>query len=197
MSSAILRGVGDPVQLDSVLGVPKKIIPKTPAVILMDPRDGYNVGNVQRACSNWGVEQLWWTGNRVSVDFEGGERLPREERMKGWANVSLLNVDRPFDYYKKLKVPIIGCELVQGATNLFHFEHPENAVYVFGPEDDEIPNSIRGYIHQFVMAPTHHCLNLACAVNTVLAFRRLNLIQRGLEEDKPVNDWLREHRGVM
>lgn len=199
--SAILRGVGDPVQLEvvgAVLGPSNtKVKPETPAVVLLDPRDAYNVGNAQRACSNWGVNQLWWTGTRVTTDLQGGERLPREERMKGWANVALINHQRPFDAFKSLKPRVIGVELFKGAQNLFHYQHPLDAIYVFGPEDGSIHDSVKHLCHEFVMAPTHHCMNLAAAVNVVLAFRRLSLIQQGLEEEMPVNEYLREHRGVL
>jgi tRNA(Leu) C34 or U34 (ribose-2'-O)-methylase TrmL len=221
--SVLLNGVGDPVELECITafkgGKNVRVSPQIPAVILCEPRDAYNVGNVQRACSNWGVNQLWWTGDRVTLgaadldevlntervksrqtpDDRKAGRLPREERMKGWASVELINHHRPFDFYTSMKPKprIICVELLEGAQNLFHYTHPVDAVYVFGPEDGEVPDFARHICHERIMMPSHHCLNLACAVNTVLAFRRFSLIQQGLEEDKPVGDWLKEHRGVL
>jgi len=55
---------------------------KTPAVLLFDPRDPHNVGNALRACSCWGMDQLWFVGNRVLDKLDDLTRLPREERMK-------------------------------------------------------------------------------------------------------------------
>jgi tRNA C32,U32 (ribose-2'-O)-methylase TrmJ len=46
--------------------------------------------------------------------------------------------------------------------------HPENAVYVFGPEDGSIPPVFRRHCHRFVSIPSKHCLNLAAAVYIVL-----------------------------
>jgi tRNA C32,U32 (ribose-2'-O)-methylase TrmJ len=39
-----------------------------PAVALIDPKYPHNVGAALRACSCWGVGQLWWTGDRVTLD---------------------------------------------------------------------------------------------------------------------------------
>ena len=57
---------------------------RPPAVALIDPKYPHNVGAALRACSCWGIRQLWWTGARVTLDVPRGERLPREERMKGY-----------------------------------------------------------------------------------------------------------------
>lgn len=221
---SIIQGHGDPVEIDgniihAVKGAKNvRVAPQTPAVILCDPRDAYNVGNAQRACSNWGVQQLWWTGDRVKIpgsvadvvkdervrarqlpeDRKAG-RLPREERMKGFANVEMINHFDPFSIYANLKPKprLICVELIEGAQHLFHYQHPLDAVYVFGPEDGGVGDHARYACHERIMAPTHHCMNLAAAVNVVLAFRLQSLIQQGLIEDKPVEEYLQEHRGML
>src|SRR6478672_9389859 len=63
---------------------------RPPAVALIDPKYPHNVGAALRACSCWGIGQLWWTGDRVSLDVPRGERLPREERMKGYRSVEMV-----------------------------------------------------------------------------------------------------------
>ena len=138
-----------------------------PAVILINPKYPHNVGTVQRACSCFGVKQLWWTGSRVTLEPEKGERLPREERMRGYKDVSLVNYDRPFDHFPKGTSPV-AIEVRANSERLPDFIHPENPVYVFGPEDGMIPKHLLGFCHRFVIIPTRHCLNLAAAVNLVL-----------------------------
>ena len=91
--------------------------------------------------------------------------------MRGYADVTLVNHDYPFDLLVKEAVPV-GVELLPGTTNLAWFEHPENAVYVFGPEDGGLSKSARLNCHYFVQIPGYHCLNLAAAVNVVLYDRR-------------------------
>lgn len=53
-----------------------KVQGRTPAVVLIDPKFPHNVGGALRACSCWGVRQLWWSGDRVTLDVPKGERLP-------------------------------------------------------------------------------------------------------------------------
>jgi tRNA(Leu) C34 or U34 (ribose-2'-O)-methylase TrmL len=65
------------------------------------------------------------------------------------------------------------------AERLDEFVHPENAVYVFGPEDGGVPKGARHVCHRFVCIPTLNDgpLNLAAAVNVVLYDR---LAKRGV-----------------
>ena len=142
----------------------------TPSVILDNPKYAQNVGMVQRLCSCYGVKQLWWTGERVSLDIEKRDRLPREERMKGYKDVELIQYDRPFDMFADA-VPV-AIEVRENSENLIQFEHPDNAIYVFGPEDGSIKSVFMQHCHRFVIIPTQHCLNLATAVATVMYDRQ-------------------------
>jgi tRNA C32,U32 (ribose-2'-O)-methylase TrmJ len=81
------------------------------------------------------------------------------------------------------------------AESLVTFEHPGDALYVFGPKDGGLPKPVRLLCHRFVVIPTHHGLNLAAAVNVVLYDRRLKRHLAGREPIDPVRELLREHRG--
>ena len=70
---------------------------------------------------------------------------------------------------KARNMHIVCIELVVGgATSLPFFEHPSNALYVFGPEDGSIPQSIIDISDSVVYIPTQTCMNLAATVNVVL-----------------------------
>jgi tRNA(Leu) C34 or U34 (ribose-2'-O)-methylase TrmL len=137
---------------------------RTPAILLCNPKYSANVGAAVRAASCFGASQVWWTGNRVSLEV--GERLPREERMKGYKDVEMRQFDRPFEHFPDA-VPV-AIELLPNTECLFDFVHPENAIYVFGPEDGSIDQTIRRFCHRFVAIPSKHCTNLAAAVYLVL-----------------------------
>jgi len=178
---------------------PPKVLP--PAVFLMNPKFPHNVGAALRACSCWGINQLWWTGQRVNLELEKGQRLPREERMKGYRDVQLFNDDRPFDRLADEGiepsdgVTPVAVELLPSSENLANFEHPEKAIYVFGPEDGSINQVIRRLCHRFVFIPTHHCLNLAAAINVVLYDRSFKLGQAGMYSN--TEEALKEYRGPV
>jgi tRNA(Leu) C34 or U34 (ribose-2'-O)-methylase TrmL len=168
-----------------------------PAVALIDPKYPHNVGAALRACSCWGIEQLWWSGDRVTLDIPRGERLPREERMKGYRSVQMIPDDHVFDRFEAGSVTPVAVEVRADAESLVAFEHPESALYVFGPEDGSLPKQVRLLCHRFVIIPTHHCLNLAAAVNVVLYDRRFKRILSGLEPMTSAREMLREHRGSV
>lgn len=139
---------------------------RSPAVVLIDPKYAHNVGMVVRLASCYGFRQVWFTGERVSLDISFRKRLPREERMKGYADVEIINYDYPFEQFKDV-VPV-AIEVRKGSEPLHAFEHPQNAVYVFGPEDGSVSKPHISHCHRFVVIPTRHALNLATAVATVL-----------------------------
>jgi tRNA(Leu) C34 or U34 (ribose-2'-O)-methylase TrmL len=154
---------------------------KTPAVILINPRYARNVAEAIRACSCLGIPQLWVTGNRVQDELSasGKKRLPREERMKLYKDVEVCYCDYPFDYYKK-DARIVAVEIDPAAQPLTWFTHPDNAVYVFGPEDGSLSPVEKRHCTDFVYIPTKPdedgkpvCLNLYSAVSGILVDRRL------------------------
>lgn len=170
-------------------------IGRVPAVILIDPKYPHNVGAALRACSCFGLQQLWWTGGRVAVDPVKGERLPREERMKGYKEVALCPCEQPLDRFRQA-VPV-AVEVRERSEPLTTFEHPENAVYLFGPEDGSIPKAWLHRCHRFVHIPANHCLNLSTAVAVVLAHRRMSRQLAGREPILPLHQQLREQRGPV
>lgn len=146
----------------------------TPAVALINPRFPHNVGAAVRAASCFGVHQVWFTGDRMTLNLQGKKRLPREERMKGYRDVELRQFDHIFDQFPPDTVPV-AIELRPNAESLYSFVHPEKALYLFGPEDGSIPQVFLRNCHRFVVIPTRHCVNLAAAVYLVLNDRQFKM----------------------
>jgi tRNA(Leu) C34 or U34 (ribose-2'-O)-methylase TrmL len=151
----------------------------TPAVALINPKYPHNVGAAVRAASCYGVRQVWFTGERVRLDGSKARRLPREERMRGYAEVQIRNGDYFFEAFTDA-VPV-AVELRDSAESLITFAHPENALYVFGPEDGSLGRAVLGRCHRFVVIPMRHCANLSSAVYTVLYDRHAKRVAAGLE----------------
>lgn len=163
---------------------------KTPAVILVNPKYDHNVSGALRACSAFGIPQLWLTGSRVKdqeLGPKGKPRLHREERMKLYEDVEVCYCDYPFDYYRTdgdMKPPrIVAVEIDPSATSLDIWGkggHPQDAVYVFGPEDGSLSPVQKRHCTDFVYIPTKRdewdkpvCLNLYSAVSAILADRMM------------------------
>lgn len=166
----------------------------TPAIALINPKYPHNVGMTVRLASCYGLRQVWFTGERVSLTPSKGYRLPREERMKGYRDVQLVHFDYVFDQFPAGTTPV-AVEVRANAEPLHSFEHPEQPLYVFGPEDGSIPKVLLGHCHRFIVIPTRHCLNLATAVATVLWDRAAKRWQAGLEDMTSPGDF--ENRGLM
>lgn len=158
----------------------------TASILLIDTKFSHNVGGAVRALSCFGGGEVFYTGDR----FDMGDRLPREERMKAYGDtkwhqlIGTLGL-RPVDFaaqHGRRNLTPVAIELLPGTEPLHTFEHPEHALYVFGPEDGSLPNGIRRSCHRFVTIPTFHCLNLAAAVYVTLYDRAVKRWQAGLEE---------------
>lgn len=151
-------------------------------VILINPKYSHNVGGALRACHLFGVEGLYWTGDRVQAPTEGlpkrGRRLPREERMKEYRNVDFRRIEsweqevteRLAGLPQSVGFTPVAIERRENAESLPEFVHPLDALYVFGPEDGTLGRGTLSWCHRFVTIPTlpDGPLNLAAAVNVVL-----------------------------
>ncbi|MFZ3504065.1 RNA methyltransferase [Vibrio harveyi] len=145
---------------------------KPTAIIgLYNPKSPTNVGAVLRAAGCYDAAQVRYNGTRYSraVKFQtdtqnSQERIQLVEMEDLTANVAD-------------DVEIVCVELVVGATALPHFTHPENAIYVFGPEDGSLPQEMVDKAHHVVYVPTHGCMNLAATVNVVLYDRMAKTLE--------------------
>lgn len=163
------------------------------AVALWDPKYAFNVAQAVRIASCYGVPQVWFNGSRVPLEGRKGNRLPREERMKGYRDVDICHGEYFFDAFSSDVTPV-AVELTPSSENLLWFKHPENAVYVFGPEDGSLPKVAKRHCHRVVQIPTRHCLNLSMAVGTILYDRHYKRVQAGLEDP---HDLAGEGRGFV
>lgn len=144
-------------------------------VLLVNPKYGHNLGGAVRAvatmCDPEDSHTVYWTGDRIDLTTERGKtRLPREERLRQYQHVSYehaligAKVLPPRD---STQIPV-AVEIGPGFIPLIEYEHPENAVYVFGPEDGSLSRSWLGLCHHHVVIPSNGCVNLAAAVYLTL-----------------------------
>jgi len=133
------------------------------AIGLFQPKNNINVGSVMRAAGVYGSALVVTSGTRY--------KRASSDTMKAVRRIPLLRVDDlkeaiPFDC-----VPV-AVDLVDGATSLKDYKHPERAFYVFGPEDGTLGKQVLSWCRDVVYIPTEGCMNLAATVNVVLYDRQ-------------------------
>jgi tRNA(Leu) C34 or U34 (ribose-2'-O)-methylase TrmL len=129
---------------------------------LENPKSPSNVDVVLRAAGCYQADSIFYTGRRYerAAQYNSDKHDSRE-------TVSLLKVD---DLLKaKPKASKLVCvDLIIGATPLPKFQHPDNAYYIFGPEDGTLDQEIINLADEVIYIPTFKCMNLAATVNVVL-----------------------------
>jgi tRNA(Leu) C34 or U34 (ribose-2'-O)-methylase TrmL len=135
--------------------------PKT-VIGLVNPKNPSNVGAVMRAAGCFGVDAVFYTGQR----YPRAAKFCTDTRDAG-RTIPLTGVECLLDNVAD-GTAIVCIELVEGATPLPEFRHPESALYIFGPEDGTLSQELVDRADAVVYIPTIGCMNLAATVNVVL-----------------------------
>lgn len=133
-------------------------------VALDNPKDNKNVGSALRAAGCFGASMIVTSGKRYSPQST--------DTMKAYRHRPLIQTEDVFDVIPYDCVPV-AVDLVEGASNLFEYEHPERAFYIFGAEDATLGNRIIKRCRDVIYIPTNRCMNLAATVNVVLYDRAM------------------------
>lgn len=140
-------------------------------VALLNPKFTENWAGAIRACACFGADRLVWTGDRLSTSTLSARRklrVPREYRLHHkrlviarYSEISeLIEMDR-----EAVPVVIENCRDYQ---RLHDFQHPRNAIYLFGPEDGSVLGEILPLPEVRVYIPSAHSLALDAAVYLTL-----------------------------
>ena len=142
---------------------------------LINPKSPDNVHSVMRAAGNYRVDGVFYTGDRYPLALQRNPNAPDISRKWG-ETVPLSEAGCLLDAAKGLK--IVCVELAENAIALPDYEHPENAFYIFGPEDGTITQDVVNKADAVVYIPTVGCMNLAATVNVLLYDRLAKSAQK-------------------
>jgi len=140
---------------------------------LTNPKSPDNVGAVMRAAGCYNASGVYYTGVRFDKAMSRGQKLNTDTK-----NVSKRIPLSTITSFQKDIPPgstPVAIELVEGATSLIEFKHPDNAFYIFGPEDKSLDKDIVAWCDHVIYIPTVGCMNLAATVNVVLYDRMAKL----------------------
>ncbi len=146
-------------------------------IALTNPKSSSNVGGAMRAAGCYDAQKVVYSGDR----FNRAVRLA--------ADTQKVHEIVPLVHYEDLLtalepgMKLICVDLIEGAIPLPNFEHPENAMYLFGPEDGTIKQQVINKADAVVYIPTIGCMNLAASVNVVLYDKLAKSQQHQLDND--------------
>ena len=140
---------------------------------LTNPKSPSNVGAVMRAAGCYSVEQVFYTGRRYANAVKFNNSKHNTDTKNAHEKIPLKAAEN-FENLESLRAllpertKIICVDLVEGAIPLPYFEHPDQALYIFGPEDGTISQTVVNNADSVVYVPTVGCMNLAASVNVLL-----------------------------
>lgn len=154
------------------------------AIGLSDPKGPTNVGGVLRAAGCYKADEVFYTGIRYARAAKFNTDTNKVNQQIPLTQVDDFLTNKPDD------VALICVDLIEGATPLPDFKHPDKALYVFGPEDGTISQSLIDNADAVVYVPTVGCMNLAASANVILYDRlaKSNAIDTSIELIKSSRD---------
>lgn len=126
---------------------------------LDNPKCNINVGSVLRAAGVYGAAFVAATGGRWTGS--------KTDTMKDYRHMPFMRPNDLRDLLIYDCVPV-AVDLIEGATPLPKYKHPERAFYIFGAEDATLGERVVSWCRDVVYIPTSRCMNLAATVNVVL-----------------------------
>ncbi len=132
------------------------------AIGLVNSKTPENVGGVCRAASCYDASFIALSGTRAETVL-----AHPTDTFKTYRHKPVIMVDDIKSIIPYGCVPV-AVDLIDGATPLPEFTHPERAFYIFGPEDGTLDENIISWCSHTVYIPMNRCSNLAATVNVVL-----------------------------
>lgn len=149
---------------------------------LVNPKSPENVGMVIRAAGCYEADKIFYTGARFdrARQFYTDTKNSHEKIPLTLAENLLKTIPEG--------AKLIAVELAEGATPLMCFTHPEQAYYIFGPEDGSISQELLDACDHVVYIPTVGCMNLAATVNVVLYDRLAKMSATQCDRTSVINN---------
>lgn len=138
---------------------------------LQNPKSATNVASILRASGCYGVNSVFYTGNRYRYAKEFNADTRAMHKVIPTIGIENLLEMAPKDTKK------VAIELVEGAVPLPDYQHHAKAYYLFGPEDASLDQEVINQCDDVLYIPTNGSMNLAATVNVVLYDRMVKLSQ--------------------
>lgn len=126
------------------------------------PKTTDNVGTLWRSAHVFGAAFL--------AIIEGRYHKQASDTTKALRHVPLYEYDTftAFLEHRPHGCRLVAVEITDGAQLLPEYRHPEQAIYILGPEDGSLSPDILKQCNSRVVIPGSYCLNLAVAGSIVM-----------------------------
>lgn len=143
------------------------------AIGLDNPKSNINVGSVLRAAGVYNASLVAASGGRW--------RSEKTDTMKAYRHMPFINNIEDLHSVIPFNCVPVAVDLIEGATPLHEYQHPERAFYVFGAEDATLGKRVLSWCKDTIYIPTERCMNLAATVNVVLYDRLAKQLSKQAE----------------
>lgn len=129
---------------------------------IFKPKTDHNIGSLWRSAYILGASYIF--------TIDGKYKKQASDVLKSWNEIPLYNYKSFEDFYNTLPYTsmLVGVEMTEKAIPLYDFEHPFNATYLLGSEDNGLPISIIEKCHALVKLKGSQSLNVANTGSIVL-----------------------------
>lgn len=139
-----------------------------------------NVGNLLRTAHSFGAS-FFFTIN-TDIDL----KAMRESDTSGAVDhIPFYNFEKPADLILPRQTSLVAVEFLEDAVDLPSFRHPQQAVYVLGPEKANVSAEMLSRCDHVIKIPMKFCINVGVAGAIVMYDR---LISMGRFVDRPVHE---------
>lgn len=137
-----------------------------------------NVGNLLRSAHSFGASFFFTVNPTVDVKAMKGS-----DTSDAFGHIPFYTFDKPADLLLPQNTALVAVELLPDAVELPSFRHPQNAVYVLGPELGSVSKEMQARCDYAIKIPMKFCVNVGVAGALVMYDR---LISLGNFADRPV-----------
>jgi len=138
-----------------------------------------NVGNLLRSAHSFGAS-FFFTIN-PTVDVKG---MKESDTSDAFGHLPFYNFEKPADLLLPMNTSLVAVEFLPDAVDLPSFRHPQQAVYVLGPEKGNVSDEMLARCDYKIKIPMKFCINVGVAGALVMYDR---LICLGRHADRPVH----------
>jgi len=139
-----------------------------------------NVGNLLRSAHAFGASFFFTVD--PSVDMKG---MRASDTSGAFDHLPVYDFKSVDDLVLPRRVSMVAVELVEGAVELPSFRHPLSAVYVLGPEKNNVSPEMLARCRHVIKIPLKFCVNVGVAGALVMYDR---MISMGRLPERPVKE---------